>query len=174
MALPSTPLLRDRSQTTRMEQEPPEVAPESDLPAWGARPFVRQESPQVAEADASALSGTGVGEEEPTTFSPAVLDSSSGTAEHLGWLQPGPGETEPWGLPTAGPLPKTQQGRGASISRRTHLEEVDEIAAEAPAEEMPGGEPQGLDSFSEMATTSDERWAAPSPAIGKRGSRGDG
>jgi hypothetical protein len=147
------------------EQEPPEVAPESDLPAWGVRPFADQESPQVAEADASALWGTGVGEEEPTTFSPAVLDSSSGTAEHLGWLQPGPVETEPWGVPDAGAAPDQPSKAGGFEFAPTDLEEVDEIAAEAPAEEMPGGEPEGLDSFSEMVTTSDERWAAPSPVI---------
>jgi hypothetical protein len=98
------------------EQEPPEVAPESDLPAWGVRPFADQEPPQAAEADASALWGTGVGEEESATFSPAVLDSSSGTAEHLGWLQPGPVETEPWGC--RGRSRPTQQGRGLRV--RTH------------------------------------------------------
>jgi hypothetical protein len=144
------------------EKAAPEAASESDLPAWGARPFASPEPPPAAETDESALWGTGVGDEQASTFSPSVLDPTSDTDEHLSWLQPGPVETAPWGVTDAAAAPDLPAGAESFDSVPAELEE---IAAEAPVEEMPGGEPRGLDSVSEVVTAAEEPWTAATQLI---------
>ncbi|HVB13243.1 MAG TPA: hypothetical protein VNH38_00585 [Candidatus Dormibacteraeota bacterium] len=146
-----------------------ESSPEPDLPSWSSNP-----SPfEVPAAASTGGSGPESGEptpwgsagpdDEPATFTPAVVDSTELHPDNLSWLQSGPtGETAPWAVhddqAPAADLPAAVESFTDPV---VDLGEVEEIEPETPQDEELGGGPEGLDSFSEVLTISDEPWSSP-------------
>jgi len=140
--------------------------PEADLPAWGGGPLNADEPAAAAGAigEATPWGAPSSSEDQPSTFTPSLLDPHGGGAENLAWPQTDPEGAAPWGITPEAAEPE-EATASPFASSAGELEEVEEIAAEAPLEEVEGAQGPGLDSFSEVVTVSGEPWSTPVPEV---------
>ncbi|MGH7642090.1 MAG: hypothetical protein ACRENX_03595 [Candidatus Dormibacteria bacterium] len=168
---------RGEEDTTRESPAPAAGEPvESDLPAWSTRSFQVPESPSSADTGLGqepAPWGSAGTDDEPATFTPAVVDPKDDHPDNLAWLQSGSsGETAPWAVQSEPPAEEVQTAAVsdpepvAELDEIEEIDEVDEIEPETPQEEEAlGTGSEGLDSFSEVLTGADEPWTSPTTVL---------
>lgn len=154
-----------------------EAANEESLPGWSSRPFTASAAAASGssdlEPDEPAPWGTPSTDDEPATFTPAVVDPKVDRPENLSWLQSGASEeAAPWAVQPNSPTDDGPTGTDAFTDPVTDLgeideiDEIDEIAPETPQEdEVTGAGPEGLDSFSEVLTVAEEPWSSPAVVV---------
>lgn len=143
---------------------------EGTLPTWGSQPL---EAPEASgsgssdqESEEPAPWGSPTTDDEPATFTPAVVDPKEDHPENLAWLQSGAAEeTAPWAVHAdaqSGEAPAAVESFTDPVAELEEIDEIDEIEPETPQEdEALGTGHEGLDSFSEVLTVAEEPWTSP-------------
>ena len=155
---------QDNAATDLEAEAPAEDASRS----WTSRPFTASaaaSSSSDLDAGEPTPWGASVTDDEPTTFTPAVVNPEENQPENLGWLRSGSSEpTAPWAVSSDA---AAAEGSGAMesstdpVAELDEIDELDEIEPETPQEdEETGAGPEGLDSFSEVLAVTDEPWSS--------------
>ncbi|HVB53714.1 MAG TPA: hypothetical protein VNF24_05930 [Candidatus Acidoferrales bacterium] len=134
---------------------------EVDLPAWRDRSF---EVPEAPSPGGSALEpaerapwGSASTDDEPATFTPAVVDPKEDHPDNLAWLQSGAAEeTAPWTLPADPPAGDAPVVADSLTDPVADLEEIDEL------EEIQPETPQADD---ELGTGPEEPWTSATTVV---------
>ncbi|MGC2192941.1 MAG: hypothetical protein WA751_11490 [Candidatus Dormiibacterota bacterium] len=143
---------------------------EDTLPTWGGRSLEAPEASAGGSSDQGsdepAPWGSPATDDEPATFTPAVVDPKEDHPENLAWLQSGAAEeTAPWAVHAdaqSGDGPAAVESFTDPVAELEEIDEIDEIEPETPQEdEALGTGPEGLDSFSEVLTVAEEPWTSP-------------
>jgi hypothetical protein len=151
-----------------------EAPADDSLPNWSKSPFDAPEetAPGSVSRDPEEPEPWGSAStfEEPATFTPAVVDPKEDQPENLAWLQSGAAEeSAPWVIQADAPA-----GDGLAavesitepVAELDEVDEIDEIEPETPQEDDAlGTGPEGLDSFTEVLSVSEEPWSSPAAAV---------